>query len=61
MGQWSGISDFFAMGGYAQYVWAPTEWFSLFYLRSVRAGAQKTESGKELLMEARAHQAEEDL
>ena len=21
MGQWSGISDFFAMGGYAQYVW----------------------------------------
>ena len=20
MGQWSGISDFFAMGGYAQYV-----------------------------------------
>ena len=28
MGQWSGISDFFAMGGYAQYVGAPTEWFS---------------------------------
>ena len=21
MGQWSGISDFFAMGGYAQDVW----------------------------------------
>lgn len=46
MGQWSGISDFFAMGGYAQYVWRLRNGFLLFYLRSVRAGAQKTESGK---------------
>ena len=45
MGQWSGISDFFAMGGYAQYVWGAYG-MVLFYLRSVRAGAQKTESGK---------------
>ena len=48
MGQWSGISDFFAMGGYAK---TPASisgggGFLLFYLRSVRAGTQKTESSK---------------
>ena len=46
MGQWSGISDFFAMGGYAQYVWGAYGMVFFCYLRSVRAGAQKTESGK---------------
>ena len=56
MGQWSGISDFFAMGGYAQYVV-----FFCFICEVFGLVRRRQKAAKELLMEARAHQAEEDL
>lgn len=70
MGQWSGISDFFAMGGYAQYVWggyAQYVWgaygmvFFCFICEVFGLVRRRQKAAKELLMEARAHQAEEDL
>ena len=61
MGQWSGISDFFAMGGYAQYVWGAYGMvFFCFICEVFGLVRRRQKAAKELLMEARAHQAEED-
>ena len=61
-GQWSGISDFFAMGGYAQYVWGAYGMvFFCFICEVFGLVRRRQKAAKELLMEARAHQAEEDL
>ena len=62
MGQWSGISDFFAMGGYAQYVWGAYGMvFFCFICEVFGLVRRRQKAAKELLMEARAHQAVVDL
>ena len=51
MGQWSGISDFFAMGGYAQYVWgAYGRVFFCFICEVFGLVRRRQKAAKELLM-----------
>lgn len=62
MSQWSSFSDFFAMGGHGRYVWGAYG-MVLFCFVCELIGLIRRRQGavREVLMEARAHQSEEDL
>ncbi len=62
MDQWGSISDFFAMGGYGRYVWGAYGMVIFcFTCELIGLSKRRQKAAKELLLEARAHQAEEDL
>lgn len=62
MGQWDSFSSFIAMGGYGQYVWGAYGMVLFcFICELIGLGRRRQKAVKEVLMEARAHQSEEDL
>ena len=62
MGQWESISAFISMGGYGQSVWGSYGMVLFcFICEIVGLVRRRQKAARELLMEARAHQSEEDL
>ncbi|ANU66145.1 heme exporter protein CcmD [Turicimonas muris] len=62
MDQWGSFSDFISMGGYGRYVWGAYGMVIFcFICELVSLSRRRQRAAKELLLEARAHQAEEDL
>ena len=62
MDQWGSFSDFISMGGYGRYVWGAYGMVIFCFIwELVSLSRRRQRAAKELLLEARAHQAEEDL
>ncbi|MCD8340360.1 MAG: heme exporter protein CcmD [Burkholderiales bacterium] len=62
MDQWDGIYSFFVMGGYGRYVWGAYGMVVLCFLCELYILVRRRRLAiKELQLQARAHQAEEDL
>ena len=62
MGQWTSFTDFISMGGYGQYVWGAYGMVLFCFICEVIGLIRRRQkAARELMLEARAHQAEEDL
>ncbi len=62
MGQWESFSDFISMGGYARYVWVAYAMVLICFVGElISLGRRRQKAARELILEARAHKAEEDI
>ncbi len=62
MSQWSSFSDFIAMSGYGRYVWGAYGMVLLCFIYEIYSVWKRRKiATRDLMIEARAHQAEEDL
>ncbi len=62
MDQWDGIGAFLYMSGYGRYVWGAYGMVIFCFLCELYSlGRRRKRATSELIFEARAHQAEEDL
>jgi heme exporter protein D len=62
MGQWQSFSHFLSMGGYGQYVWGAYGMiFFCLICQMIGLARRRSKAVREVMLEARAHQAEENL